>query len=261
MLVITTFGIFATADAQNGDATRGAKLFAQNCAVCHGDHGQGRVGATLAKDFPGIRVDLLLKDTISTGVKGSVMPAWAKANGGPLTDAEIDDLVAFVRSLGNIGPTVVPITLPPTRPATAPTPVATFPPGDSTRGAQIFTTNCAVCHGANGEGRIGATLEKDWAGINVTALLDTTIARGVAGSKMPAWAQTNGGPLTNQDIADAAAYVVTLKKTGQPAPTPAAPLPQGGDTGGVLALVCVGIVVLIGVVVLILGLTMSRAKQ
>ena len=122
MLVITTFGIFATAEAQNGDAARGAKLFAQNCAVCHGDRGQGRVGATLAKDFPGIRVDLLLKDTISTGVKGSVMPAWAKANGGPLTDAEIDDLVAFVRSLGNIGPTVVPITLPPTRPATAPTP-------------------------------------------------------------------------------------------------------------------------------------------
>lgn len=260
MVVVTTLGIFATADAQNGDATRGAKLFAQNCAVCHGDRGQGRIGATLAKDFPGIRVDLLLKDTISTGVKGSVMPAWSKSNGGPLSDAEIDDLVAFVRSLGNLAPTLPPITLPPTRPPTVPTLVATFPPGDSARGAQVYTTNCVVCHGPKGEGRIGATLERDWAGINVTALLDTTIARGVAGTKMPAWAQSNGGPLTNQEIADVAAYVVTLKKA-QVAPTPGTPLPQGGDWGGIIALVCVGVVLLVGVIVLVLGLAMARSRK
>lgn len=260
MIGITTLGIFATAFAQGGDASNGAKLFAQNCAVCHGDRGQGRVGATLAKDFPGIRVDVLLTDIISGGVQGSVMPAWSKAKGGPLTNAEINDLVAFIRSLGNQAPTVV-ITPVATKAAPLPSPVATFPAGDPTRGAQVFATNCAVCHGANGEGRVGATLQKDWAGINVTTLLETTISRGVAGSKMPAWAQFNGGPLTNQDIADVASYIPTLKKSGQPAAPQSPGLPNGGDFGGVIALICVGVVILIGIIVLAIGLAGSRKKK
>ena len=46
----------------------GAQLFAENCAVCHGADGQGRVGATLAKDWPSIRPDLTVKSIIETGV-------------------------------------------------------------------------------------------------------------------------------------------------------------------------------------------------
>jgi cytochrome c oxidase cbb3-type subunit 3/ubiquinol-cytochrome c reductase cytochrome c subunit len=259
MLASMTFGIFATASAQGGDVSRGAKLFAQNCAVCHGDRAQGRVGATLAKDFPGIRVDALLRQIISNGVQGSVMPPWAKSNGGPLSDAEIDDLVAFIRSLGNLAPTVPPgptATQPP-----LPSPVATFPAGDAGRGAKVFADNCAVCHGPNGEGRIGATLQKDFPGINVESFLDSTIARGVAGSRMPAWAKSSGGPLTDQDIADAAAFVRTLKKPGQPAPTQAPDLPQGGPFGGTLALICVGLAIGVGVVVLMIGLAGSRAQK
>ncbi|HZD55418.1 MAG TPA: c-type cytochrome, partial [Anaerolineales bacterium] len=54
----------------------GARLFAENCAVCHGPDGKGRIGATLAKDWPSIRPDLEIKTTISRGVAGSPMPAW-----------------------------------------------------------------------------------------------------------------------------------------------------------------------------------------
>ncbi|NOZ26908.1 MAG: c-type cytochrome [Chloroflexi bacterium] len=36
----------------------GARLYAENCAVCHGPNGEGRVGATLAKNWPSIRADL-----------------------------------------------------------------------------------------------------------------------------------------------------------------------------------------------------------
>jgi mono/diheme cytochrome c family protein len=256
MLVVTTFGIFATAHAQ-GDAGRGKTLYLQNCAVCHGDRGQGRVGATLAKDFPGIRVDALLKETISNGVQGSVMPAWAKSKGGPLADAEIDDIVAYIRSFGNVAPTAPAV--PSVTKAAVPSPVATFPPGDAKRGAQIYNDNCAVCHGPNGEGRVGATLSKDWSGINVVTLLDTTISRGVAGSKMPAWAQSNGGPLDNQQIADVAAYVLTLKKSSAPVSAPAQ-TPTGEPFGGVLALLCVGAIGLVAVVALAFGLASSRAR-
>lgn len=257
LLLITLLTLFATASAQGGDVTRGKKLYDQDCAVCHGDRAQGRVGATLAKDFPGIRVDALLKEIISNGVQGSVMPAWAKSKGGPLTDAEIDDIVAYIRSLGNVAPTVPPA--PATKAAPMPSPIATFPAGDAKRGAQVYAENCALCHGANGEGRIGATLTRDWAGINVSTFLNTTIARGVAGSKMPAWSQAYGGPLTNQQIADVGAFVNTLKQTGAPAPTTVpVVVPQGGVLGGTLILICFGLLVLVGAVVLAFGLAGSR---
>lgn len=257
LLLITTLGLFATASAQGGDLTRGKKLYDQDCAVCHGDRAQGRVGATLAKDFPGIRVDTLLKEIISNGVQGSVMPAWAKPKGGPLSDAEVEDIVAYIRSLGNVAPTVPPA--PATKAAPRPSPIATFPAGDSKRGAQVYTENCALCHGANGEGRIGATISKEWAGINVSTFLNTTIARGVTGSKMPSWSQAYGGPLTNQQVADVGAYVVTLKKTGAPVVTTVpVDVPQGGVVTGTLILICFGFLVLVGAMVLAFGLAGSR---
>jgi cytochrome c oxidase cbb3-type subunit 3 len=259
MLVLTTAGILATAYAQGGDAARGAQLFAKECAVCHGDNAQGRVGATLRKDFPGIRVDALLKETISNGVPGSVMPAWSQAKGGPLTDAQIDDLVAFIRSLGHTAPTVI-LPVPTATNLPLPPTAVVFPPGDATRGAAVFNQNCVVCHGDKGQGRIGATLQKDWPGINVDALLETTIARGVAGSKMPAWARSNGGPLTDQDIADVAAYIQTLKPGAQPTAA-TANVPPAGPLSGTLALVCVGLLILVAAVVLAITLAGSRSKR
>jgi cytochrome c oxidase cbb3-type subunit III len=257
-LVLVTLGVFATAYAQGGNATRGAQLFATDCAVCHGDRAQGRIGATLAKDFPGIRVDALLKETISNGVPGSVMPAWSASKGGPLTDADMDDLAAFIQSLGHQAPTVIPgptaTNLP--RPPTA----VQFPPGDATRGAAVFAQNCALCHGDKGQGRIGATLQKDWPGLNVSALIDSTIARGVAGSKMPAWAKSNGGPLTDQEISDAAAFILTLKPGTLPT-SAAVETPAAGPLSGTFALVCVGLLILLGVIVLAVVLAGSRAKS
>ncbi|MBI5302133.1 MAG: c-type cytochrome [Chloroflexi bacterium] len=254
-LMLTAIGIISVS-AQGGDATRGAQLYAKNCTLCHGDKGQGRIGATLAKDFPALRVDAFLKETISNGVAGSRMPTWAKSKGGPLSDAEIDDIVAFVRTLS--GP------IAPTAPAGAtatsaplPSPAPNFPVGDSTRGAQVFATNCAACHGDRGEGRIGATLQKDFPVLDPEKFLDTTISRGVAGSKMPAWSKSAGGPLSDQEIADAAAFIRSLKPAA--APTQAAPqIPQGGAFGGWIAIVCVGIAAVVGLGALALGLAGSR---
>jgi mono/diheme cytochrome c family protein len=257
-LVLTTVGVFATAYAQGGgDATRGAQLFAADCAVCHGDRAQGRIGATLAKDFPGIRVDALLKETISSGVQGSVMPAWSQAKGGPLSDADIDDLIAFIRSLGHVAPSVIPGPAPTNLPL--PPTAVTLPPGDVSRGAAVFAQNCAVCHGDKGEGRIGATLQKDWPGLNPESLIEATVSRGVAGSKMPAWAKSNGGPLTDQEIADVAVFVRSLQPGRQPTAVPSN-VPEAGPFSGTLALVCIGLLILLGVIVLAVVLAGSRAK-
>jgi mono/diheme cytochrome c family protein len=214
----------------------------------------------LAKDFPGIRVDALLDQIVANGVAGSVMPAWSKAKGGPLADTEINDIVAYIRSLGHQAPTAPATLRAPTTIAPAPSPVATFPAGNTVRGSKVFADNCAACHGDKGEGRIGASLQKDWPGINVDAFLDTTIARGVAGSKMPAWSKAYGGPLTDQEIADAAAFVRTLRVPTQAAPSPE---PENAPSGqsSLIGLICFGEIVLVGGTVLAIGLAASRAKK
>ncbi len=259
LAVGATLGFFGTAYAQ-GDANRGKQLYLKNCAVCHGEDARGRVGPTLNKDFPAIRVESFLKQTITGGVDGSVMPAWAKEKGGPLTDAEIDDVVAYLRSLARPTPAIN-VTPPPTdTPRPIPSPVSTYPPGDATRGAKVFAENCAMCHGEKGEGITGAALRKEWSGVNVTALIEATIARGVSGSRMPAWAQSNGGPLTNQGIADVTAHIRTLKPPAQATALPPA-VPTGGAFGGPLALACAVGAVVIAAAVLWIGLAGTRQTR
>jgi hypothetical protein len=96
-VIFVSFVLAVPASAQGCDDKEimefRATLYSVNCAVCHGLDGQGRIGATLAKDWPSIRPDLRIKETIVNGGPGLLMPAWSKANGGPLDDAEIDALV------------------------------------------------------------------------------------------------------------------------------------------------------------------------
>ena len=203
----------------------GARLFAENCAMCHGVDGQGRVGATLAKDWPSIRPDLEVRATIENGISGSPMPAWSEAKGGPLTADEIEALVVYILSWQTGGPRIIP-----PAPAFPPRPLITPLPdveGDPNQGAVLFDLNCAVCHGSNGEGRVGATLAKAFSSIRPDLTVKAVISNGVEGSPMPAWLQANGGPLSEAEINDLTAFVLTLKPAGEAPsaqPTPA-PLP------------------------------------
>jgi len=81
------------------DLAQGAKIFAANCAVCHGPQGKGNraVGA------PNLTVNIWLYGpelpTIINGVwngHGGVMPAW----GGKLDPATIEALTVYVHSFG-----------------------------------------------------------------------------------------------------------------------------------------------------------------
>lgn len=74
----------------------GERLYAQNCAVCHGVTGQGtrRAPALNVKSHLESTNDLALEQIITNGVPGTAMPAW----GTRLTRQEIQAIVAYIRS-------------------------------------------------------------------------------------------------------------------------------------------------------------------
>lgn len=224
----------------------GAALYAQNCAVCHGPNGEGRAGATLAKDWPSIRPDLTVKTIIENGVPGSPMPAWSQVNGGPFSPQQIEALVYFILSWQTGGAELVtPAPTATTRPPISPLPEVQ---GNPNQGAVLYDQNCQMCHGPGGQGRIGVTLAQDWPGIRPDLSLKTSISNGVSGSPMPAWSQSNGGPLNDAEIDDLVSYILTLPASvSPPTPTPT-PQPQPAwitGWGGMILFVVLLVVILV----------------
>lgn len=251
MLALLGFWYLGTGRVAAQDQTQidlGARLYAENCAVCHGEDGEGRVGASLAKNWPSIRPDLRVRATIENGISGTPMLAWSQENGGPLDSQEIDALVAYILTWETGGPRYIAPT-----PTYAPRPMITSIPnveGDPNRGATLFDQNCAVCHGPNGEGRVGAALAKSFSSIRPDLAVKNIIASGVTGSPMPAWSQANGGPLAEQDVDDLTAFVLTLAENPvifQPE-TPAEPEIEPSWLSG-----WGGIILTVGLFVLIVG--------
>jgi cytochrome c oxidase cbb3-type subunit III len=79
-----------------GDATRGAALFAHECAACHGARGvEGTFVGIGGFDLLRSASDGFLRQAIRDGRPGTPMPAFARKLG----DAGIDDLLAHLRAL------------------------------------------------------------------------------------------------------------------------------------------------------------------
>ena len=131
-----TEGRGATALPNTGDVDHGARLFAVNCALCHGPKGTGGRGAELAKPrLMRVTDDASLFQVIHDGIPGTEMPA-----NRAMTDREMWQVIAYVRTLGRA-----------TGEAVA---------GDAAHGAALFREKgCIGCHavGADG-GRMGPPL-------------------------------------------------------------------------------------------------------
>ncbi|MCU0694979.1 MAG: c-type cytochrome [Myxococcaceae bacterium] len=117
------------------DLARGKALFAERCAVCHGETGagDGTVAASLSPppaDFTRARfsTDRLLH-VLREGVPGTAMPAQPG-----LAPADRAALIAWVQSLG-----------PKAAPPKAPAPVLAL-------GENVFSIRCSACHGTFADG-------------------------------------------------------------------------------------------------------------
>lgn len=85
--------------AQGADLAKGKKIFADNCASCHGDAGKGNreIGAPDLTDqiwLYGPGRDIIIEGLMNG--RGAVMPAWAPR----LDDTTIKSLAVYVHSLG-----------------------------------------------------------------------------------------------------------------------------------------------------------------
>src|SRR5947208_2143037 len=80
------------------DLDNGAKLFQNNCALCHGPKGEGGRGPMLSR--PKLRRapdDATLVKVIEDGIRGTEMPG-----ADVMSEREVRQTAAFVRSLGKV---------------------------------------------------------------------------------------------------------------------------------------------------------------
>ena len=106
-----------------GSTGRGERLYVQNCAVCHGDKGQGGHGTGVTfsrpRDYPilapalnnpgflAAASDDMIKTTLARGRAGTPMVSFREKG---LSDKNLDDIVAYVRSFQKKpSPTAVPV--------------------------------------------------------------------------------------------------------------------------------------------------------
>jgi len=214
------------------DAAQGRRLYASTCSVCHGDDGRGARWTMTnlyprPRNFtrPETRQELTRAQMVQTATYGkpdTAMPGFDRQ----LSRREIESVVDYILSafvpLAAATPTIARA---PNSPSTArgagaedegvdmEAPMSRNLFGDARRGVALYMSNCAVCHGVEGDGqgpRAYFILPKprnfQHPGSRQTynrPALFRAIARGSVGSEMPAWDTV----LNEQQIADVAEYV------------------------------------------------------
>jgi mono/diheme cytochrome c family protein len=78
----------------NGDPELGAALYMTNCFGCHGPQGEGR-GLAL---YPPISLEADVLVAARRGVEGTLMPAFSSTYGGPLSEDDLNNVMAYVRT-------------------------------------------------------------------------------------------------------------------------------------------------------------------
>ena len=83
-------------------------------------------------------------------------------------------------------------------------------PEEVTRGREVYGTYCALCHGANGEGydspRANALTNEDFLVSATDAFLTAGIEQGRSDTKMSAFGEVYGGPLSDRKVSDLIAF-------------------------------------------------------
>ncbi len=196
---------------------RGWLVYDRMCVVCHGRDGKGyaadQAPALTRPDFLASATDAYLRSAITFGRRGTTMSAWGRTRGGPLSPADVDAVIAFLRTWDRGA-----------RAALDERP----PAGDAAIGAALYGRECARCHGEHGtEGPSVHIGGPDFLSIAPNGYIRYAILRGRPGTPMPAF----GTLLGDRGVEDVVAYLRKdqpqsgVSPPSTPAKTP--PLPLG----------------------------------
>jgi mono/diheme cytochrome c family protein len=208
------------------------RLYARNCAGCHG--ADGRLGAARPLHDP-VYLALVgadrLRAIVGSGVTGTSMPAFESSGGGPLTAAHIDALTTGMIARWGRPDALKGVSVPPYQPDGADA-------GSAERGAIVYASACARCHGPTGTGgtTAGSIVDASYLALVSDQSLRTTVIAGRPDLSKPDWREdVPGQPLTPQQISDVVAWLASHRRPvpGRPAaspPTGARAIPSAGGS-------------------------------
>ena len=156
IVVVAIFLLCAvSAQAQNQAQLAGGKAtFRSNCAFCHGLTGGGGRGPALSSGrfVHGSATDDI-KNVIRNGVPGTTMPSFE------FEKDELDELVAYIRSLSGSAPKAAPVA------------------GDPLKGHRVYArSGCSGCHRIGMEGSVfGPDLTRVGAGRSAEYLRESIV--------------------------------------------------------------------------------------
>ncbi len=184
----TTGHVYDGIEEYDNALKMGFRLFANNCAICHGADGGGNPGFPNLTDkdwlYGGTPEKIL--ETITHGRKAA-MPAWV----GVIGEESVVDVAEYVLQISG----------------------GEHDAAKAEKGAKVFAANCVACHGADGKGNqaVGAPnlTDKTWLYGGKPATIRQTIRDGRNGV-MPAQQEL----LKEDRIHLLAAYVYSLSLEG-----------------------------------------------
>ncbi len=188
-------------------------LYSQNCAGCHGNDGQMGPATPLANpEYQALVDDSTLSDIITNGQKGTMMPAFGQKAGGNLTEQQVNAIVKGLRQKWWKGNVLQGLNAPPYK---------SNAPGDPGRGKQVYSENCARCHGKVGgpPGPKGSILDGSFLALVADQTIRTTAIVGRPDLGMPDWRNRIPGKImTDQELSDVVAFVMSQRPAfpGQP---------------------------------------------
>jgi mono/diheme cytochrome c family protein len=229
------------AAALNEDGSRGRIVYSKNCAVCHGERGDGQSRARNSmipppRDFtaPAARAELSEQRMLASVTHGRADTAMAGFE-RQLSRDDIRAVVKYIRAGFMAGADLEGISgISQARgyraapaPAAAPAPLAAVPAaapdmkapmpqglkGDIVKGGAFYMQNCATCHGSTGDGRGPRAyfiMPKPRNFLHPAArqqfnrpAVYAAVADGKLGTEMPGWSKV----LSAQEIADVSEFV------------------------------------------------------
>jgi mono/diheme cytochrome c family protein len=188
------------------------ELYAESCQGCHGDG--HTIGGAISLNNPtylAVLPDATLRQVIANGIPNTKMPPFSTANGGMLTDEQIDKLVKGILAWRQ--PVPAGTTLPPYAAA----------PGNAASGETLYKAYTAAVAKAGGEKmlRDGFLANSTFVGLVSDQYLRTLIIAGRPELGIPDFQKViPEHPLSNEDISDIVAWLISQRRNefGQPLP-------------------------------------------